>query len=581
MSENIVLPTSQSHPQDTKAPEIPFDFKEELSVFRQLLTEFGAEVEATKIRRDLRANRKNVAELRQQGILLPDETIIPDRTIEQNCQTEIIPYIAFTEQPNQVISFHDPAAPGYNYAQLSDWITSLLRYENWQLPWQQMEDSMVLHGAGFHEIIFDPAAPAKFTIEYVRRDHFIIPRDTKDLNAVYRFARKYELTKHQLDLLTTAFSFDPAVVAKIKEHYKNRSEFICVYKYFLRDKDNYLYNAWLADESCGADTWLRDPMPHFLGDYAPADPDLQLEPYQLPTTSTPFTAFPYRTQEDEAILMVQGQAALSVHVQEALTGMYSATVNAAVRASGLYASREPGPGKEPDNKTLYPLKSGHVHDGNMTFFSLPWPSPVALSIAQALSVRNAAQAGNTDFAAMSRTDTAKRATEIVAAKEESDKIKTARISLFSSNCLKEYKLAFQIILNQIKIGGIVPPAGLDINPLLSPTLVLTMAADTQVVKREQRKQKLVDFWPLVQPTPLAPVYFEAMVQELFPEDWPIWKTAMNQLQAGQTGDIVAPLVGLVTAAFPHLPPELQDQAQGLLNAIGPANPEGAAPQNVA
>lgn len=579
MSENIVLPQSQDSPADSRAPEVPFEFDKEKEVFKQLQNEFVNEVEATKIRRELRENRKNVAELRQQQILLPDETIIPDRTIEQNCQSEIIPLIAFTEQPNQVLSFHDPTNPGFDYTLYADWLTSLVRYENWQLPWQQMEDCMVLHGAGFHEIIFDEASPAKFTTEYVRRDHFIIPKDTKDINACLRLARKYEITKHQLDLLAAAFGFDPQVVAKIKEHYKTKSEFIDIYKYFLRDENNYVYNAWLAPDSVSADTWLREPMPHFLGDYE--DPLPGMPPTQRPTTQYPFIAFPYRTQEDESILKVQGQAALSVHVQEALTGLYSATVNGAIRAAGVYAARAPGPGKEPDNKTLYTLKSGYVHDGDMTFFSLAWPNPIALSLAQALSVRNSAQQGNTDFAAMSRNDTAKRATEIVAAKEEADKIKTARISLFSSRCLIEYKMVFNIILNQIKIGGIIPPQNLDPSPLFSPTLILTMAADTQVVKREQRKQKLIDFWPLVQPTPLAPTYFESMVAEMFPEDWPVWRNAMQQLQAQQANDPTQALIQLLTAAFPTMPPELQTQTEQVLNAIPTGNPARPAPQNVA
>lgn len=578
MSNSTVLPNTQPPPQDSRAPEIPFEFEKEKDVFKALETDFGPELEATKIRRELRANRKNVAELRQQGILLPDETVIPDRTIEQNCQSEIIPYIAFTEQPNQVLSFHDPANPGFDYTLYADWITSLLRYENWQLPWQQMEDAMVLHGAGFHEVIFDPESSAKFTIEYVRRDHFLIPKGTKDLNACYRFARQYEITKHQLDVMAAAYGFDEKIVKDIKEHYKTKSEFINVYKYFLRDENNYLYNAWLAPECVSATAWLRPPTPHFLGDY---DIDELGNPISVPTTVTPFTAFPYRTQEDEAILTVQGQAALSVHVQEALTGLYSATVNGAVRASGVYAARPVGPGKEPDNKTLYTLKSGYVHDGDMTFFSLAWPNPIALSLAQALSVRNSAQQGNTDFAAMSRTDTAKRATEIIAAKEEADKIKTARIALFSSRCLAEYRIVFNIILNQIKIGAITLPPPLDPAVLFSPALVLSMAADTQVVKREQRKQKLVDIWPLVQTTPLAPVYFESMIAELFPEEWPIWKAAMNQLQTQQANDPTQTLVQLLTAAFPTMPPELQNQTEQALNAISPGNPEGGAVQNVA
>jgi len=402
--------------------------------------------------------------------------------------------------------------------------------------------------------------------------------------AVSRLARTYEITKHQLDLLAEAFSFNPTVTEQIKKHYQTKSEFIKIYKYFLRDKDNYVYHAWFADDGIGCDDWLREPVPHFLGDYDEpmVDPltGIAQPPQPRPTTIYPIVTFPYRTQEDESILLVQGQAALSSHVQEAMTGVISGTVNACTRASGLFASRLPSPGQTPDNKTLYPLKSGYVHDGDMTFFSLPWPNPVALSVAQALGVRNASQLGNTDFAAMSRQDTAKRATEIVAAQEESAKIKTARIALFSARCLAEYKIIFNIILNQIKIGGIICP--LDPAPLFSPTLILTMAADTQVVKREQRKQKLLEFWPLVQTTALAPTYFEAMVSELFPEEWPVWKQAMDQLAQQQSAEAnpAEILKGLLTEAYNTMTPELKQKTEQTLNGLSNPQPGQPAP-NVA
>lgn len=577
MSENVILPTERLYTADTKSPEIPFDFQKELEVFRAMRTDFTDELYATKIRRELRANRKNVIELRQQKILLPDETIVPDRTIEQNCQTELAPYIAFTEQPNQVVSFHDPNNPGFDYNPYADWITSLFRYEDWQRPWQPMEDCMILHGAAFFEVIFDESTPAKFSFEYVRRDHLIIPRDTKDIQACFRLARIYEVTKHQLSLLASAFGFDESVVTKIKDHYKTKTEFIKIYKYFLRDEQNYVYNAWFADPDIGVDTYLREPMPHFLGDYSDpsalgpvALPSAPQPPSPQPTTVYPIVDFPYRTQEDEAILLVQGQAALSSHVQEAMTGLLSSTVNGCIRASGIYAGRDPAPGTDGTGKELFPLKSGYVHDSNINFFSPPWPNAIALSVAQVLSVRNASQQGQTDFAAMSRNDTAKRATEIVAAKDEADKLKTARLSLFSSRCLRAYKIAFKIILNQIKIGGIIPPQTLDPNILFSPTLVLTMAADTQVVKRDQYKQKLLDLWPVVQTTPIAAVYFEAMMMNIFPEEWPLWKTAMQQNQQAQANDPVAMMADVMTKVFPSVTdPAAKQLLVDTLNQVGP------------
>lgn len=568
MSELSILPqiTTVQYPADSKSPEIPFDFQKETDVFRALCDDFNDEVNAVRIRRELRANRKNVDQLRREGKLLPDETIIPDRTIEQNCQNEIAPYIAFTETPEEILSFSDPANPGFDYYQHSRWITSLLRDENWQQPWQKMEDCMILHGAGFFEVLFDDSAPSKSTFEYVRREHLIIPRDTRDLQGCHRLARKYEITKHQLKLLAAAFNFDPSIVAKIEDHYKTKNTFIPIFKYFLRDENNYVYNAWLAEHELGVQNWLRQPQAHFLGDLLPSQ---QGPPLPKPTTIIPFVEFPYRTQEDEAILLVQGQAALTVHVQEAMQGVLTAIVNTSIRASGLYASVDPGPGETPQNKELFALKSGYVHHGKMNFTALPWPNPVALSIAQYLGVKNASQMGQTDFAANTRNDTAKRATEIVAAKEEADKLKTARLALFSTRCLSAYKIRFKIILSQLQIGGIDPPPNLDVTPLFSPTISLAMAADVQVVKREQRKQKLVDFWPIIAPTPLAPVYFEAMLQTVFPDEWPIWKQAMQANQQAQQNNPLPAMAAAMADSIGDLPPDKQENFRQILNAVGP------------
>lgn len=585
MSELSILPnvTTAQYPADAKLPEIPFDFQKESEVFRALCDDFNDEVNAVKIRRELRENRKNVDQLRREGKLLPDETIIPDRTIEQNCQAEIAPYIAYTETPEEILSFSDPAAPGFDYSLHSKWITSLLRDESWQEPWQKMEDCMITHGAGFFEVIFDPAAPSKSSFEYVRREHFIIPRDTKDLQACHRLARKYEITKHQLKLLAAEFGFDQSVVEKIEDHYKTKNDFIHIYKYFLRHENNSVYNAWLADKDLGAQTWLRPPEPHFLGDFK--QDLLTNPPVPAETTTVPFFAFPYRTQENESILFVQGQAALSVHVQEAMQGLLSATVNSSIRASGLYAAVKPGPGESPQNKELYPLKSGYVHHGELNFHVLPWPNPVALSVAQYLGVKNASQLGQTDFAAQTRQDTAKRATEIVAAKEEADKLKTARLALFSVKCLAAYKVRFKIILNQIQIGGIVPPPDLDVSVLFSPTLQVAMAADVQVVKREQFKQKLVDFWPVVQTTPIAAVYFEAMLQAVFPAEWPVWKQAMMQNQQAQQQNPLPIMAQAMADSIGDLPPDKQENYRQILNAVGPMiqpqNEQQPTAQNVA
>ena len=568
----LLMPAQVEHPQDVAVSERPFRFDEESQTFRQLRQEYEPELQATLNRRALRDNKKNVAELRASKQLLPDETIIPDRTIDMAIRQDRGPFIAYLEQPQSVLSFHNPADPLADYSSLSDWTTGLFRYTNWQHPWHLMIDAMLTHGAGFHEVIFSPGEPQKFLIECVRREHLIFPRDTRDIQACTRIARCYELTKHQLKLLTATYGFNPAVVSQIEEHYRSRSTFIKIYKYFLRDDTNTVYVAWLAEDTLGATDWLRAPMPHFNGDYSDPDP-VTGAPAARPTTVFPFFAFPYRIQEDEAILLSQGLTAQLVHVQEAVMGLVSATVNTAVRASGLYAARVPAPGTTPDSKELYPLKHGYVHDGDLSFHSLPWPNPVALSVIQMLSVRAAQQQGQTDFAAMSRQDTAKRATEILAAKEESQALKTADIALFSRLVFQEYLFCLNIIKNQIKIGQITPPPSLDIRPLFDPSIIPSMSADVEVVKREQRKQLYVQFWPLAANSPMAGPYFQTMFKELFPQEFDKWQQESLESQKGT--DLLQAAAAAMTAVDPNsLPPELRQQFIEILNQIPKNDTEG-------
>ncbi len=562
--------------QDTKAPEVPFEYAKEKEVFFSLYNETEEERRLCAVRRELRRHKKNVADLRTQGLLLPDETIIPDRTIEQNIAAEKPPYIAFIEQPQTTISFVDSADPTLDTSEASKWITDLLRYQNWKDCWLHNLDAMLLHGASFIEGIFDPAAPSKFTFEYVRRDSLLIPKNTRVINNCTRLARMHEVTKAQLQDYVKTFGFDETAVRKITEHYKSKTEFIRIFKYFMKDDNGAVYTAWLALDEVSLNSWLREPRPYYNGDFSPAN-ELSPTPTPIQATSIPIFDFPYVYEEDETILQTQGQAALSVHIQEALTGLYSATVNGATRAAGIYATEVPDAGGNVTNAESIPLKSGFILKGNLAFANVPWPNAIALQIAQALSVRNAQQSGQTDYAAMSRQDTAKRATEIVAAKEESDKLKSTKISLWSERSLLAYKFAWNVIKNQVLLGTIQPPPTFDFNCLLSPTITVVMSADAQVVRKESRKNTLLNFWPIVSTTPYAPVYLDTLLIEIFPADFPKWQAQLGMNNAKD--QLLSQTAGLIQATPPAaIPPQLQQDYANLLTDIAgvlqPPSPDG-------
>jgi hypothetical protein len=181
---------------------------------------------------------------------------------------------------------------------------------------------------------------------------------------------------------------------------------------------------------------------------------------------------------------------------------------------------------------------------------------------------------------MSRQDTAKRATEIVAAKEESDKLQSTTISLWSEKSLAVFEMVWSIIKNQIKIGALIPPPGLRIQELFSPTITVVMSADAQVVEKETRKNQLLQFWPIAAVTKYADPFLDTMVAEIFPEDAPVWLAKIQQQSVPL--NLLSQAAGLIQATPPSVFPENLREDYGLLvndiaAVLNPGGPGNASP----
>lgn len=575
--------------QDSREPEHEFDYTAEAKVFKDLITRH-AEGEERKclLRREARRNRINIQAMKQPGPdgekqILEDETVIPDRTIEFNIAMEKPPFIAFVEQPQTVLSFSDPAHKDLNYEPLAVWVTDLFRYQNWKTPWLKLIDSILLHGAGAMECVFSPKMPGKFVFEYIKREDLIYPDKTTSLAACARFCRRYELTKQKFKEFTKRFGFDPKISQDILDFYKEKEEFIRIFKYFIRAPDDTMVIAWMAPEEVNATNYLKAPQPHFLGDFQLKDPGMMEKiksvvtgappvpiPVMQPTTTCPIVLFPYNLEDDEVVKEIQGRAALDIHVQSAIQANVTATTNAATRASKLYPYIKPNPLTADNTDKPVSLKHGMVNSFDLGFLEIPWPNNVALSIAQMLSVRNQSQLGSVDYAAMSRQDTAKRATEITAAQQQADQLKSTKISLFGQSSLELFLIGWNIIKNQIKIGAIqipqtIPPALID-----SPSLTLVLSADAQVVRKAQLDAKYLQYYALTAGTKLQEPYFRTMMQRLFPEEFPVWQQqgAFITAQEQVLGAVSQFLMSLPAEAVPpqlrqiHL--QLLDQIQAVI-----------------
>lgn len=561
---------------DVPAPDTQdkplFDYKEESAAFNALRDFNTKEAAKCSTRRKVRRHKVNTEELktRGDGALLADETVVPDRTIETNLRRDKSTYVKYIEKATTVLNFTDTANPQNRLDPVSRWHTEIVRSGDWRRPLYLLVDSLELHGAGWLEVVFDPTSPSRTAKEYIRREDLLIPEQTRTLQACTRMYRRYQVTKEQFKKLAAKYDFDLAVAKISYDKEKSGTALVNIYKGYLRDDTGVVHIAWRTEDG-SAETWLKAPEPLDLGIYNETIDEAtgQLSFTPQPINLYPVFCFPYELEEDETIYETQGRAALDLHVQEALTSLITSTTNGANRASRFYPTRKAAADGNPRNQESVILKHGCLNDGDIDVFQPNWPSPVALSVAQLLTTRNATQAGATDFAAMSRQDTAKTATELTLAQTESDELSSARISLFSFNLLSAETLCFLIIRSQVKVGEIKTPPTFNAAQLFSPTLTWTMAADTQVVLRAQTATKFQQYFPYVQNTPFALPFVSAMLQEIFPEFYPQWKQEVGELDRNKQ---------LLQSAFQVLsnmpqeavPPDAVEPFKMLLNNMGQA-----------
>lgn len=582
---------SYVHPvQDVREPTKPFEWADENAIFSTLVQTHAEEVTRCVRRRELRKQRISVKEMRDKDQILNDETVIPARTIDTNIRREKAPYVKYLEQSTSVLSFSDPNNPNFNYGPLQNWHTDLVRYGDWKLAHLFNIDSLLLHGTSYMEVVYDPSKPSFTDVEFVRRDYLLMPPGSKSIQGCTRVYRMFELTKSQFAQVSEKYGFDKEQVKKIKDRARSDEGLIKIFKGFMRDDQGTVNVAWRGDTTT-CDNWLLAPAPLNLGIFAGLD-ETSKKPIAQKLKIYPIFDFPYHVEEDGVILDVQGRAALDLHVQDALTSLWSSTVNGAVRASRFYPTRKTAPGDTPRNQELFVLKHGHVFEGDFDVFQPAWPNAIAISAAQQLAVNKSQEMGSVDFAAMNRNDTAKTATELNYAREEADSLGGVNISLFSRSMLQVETLRWIILVSNLKLeldAGVPPdrlsrrlPPTVPPELVTSPTLVIAMAADAQVIRRAQRQSKFKEYVPLVAGTPYAMPFLKDMLADIFPEEFPRWEKEAGALdQSRQMLALMFEFVKKLPNPFDGAQPAQVQEGQKLFNQIGAflsPNPDQKTPQ---
>lgn len=550
---------SENSPSITPGQPPLFDFTKEKARYDKIIADFENEKNKVTKRRELRENRKNVLEERQKKVILEDETIIPDRTINTNIRVGRGPYIAYLTQAKRLLIITQIDAPQISIEPLELWFTRGMRYPDWKTPWIRAIDGFHTHGGTAIEVMYDPEKPLNVSWECVPREHLIFPCKTRDIQACPHLLRAYELTTLQLEEFSEKHGFDPAATKEVLDKFSSKEDFIIVYRVLCK-KNGIVYNAWYTKEY--TQSWLRAPEVHNIGlfDFETSvlqQPDITtgLPLYLSPiwdeikpslATPKPLRLYPiywisYEITENETLLEAQGRVALDLHVQEALTHLLTNTVNATRRASSMYPHVVNDPTNDPGNGELQPLRPGMIYPRELGFIEFPWPNNIILAVMQAMRIEKSQEAGHSDFAAMARKDANKTATEMELAATESQNSVTADMDVYSSPVLKILALCFEIARHQAIMGLCKRPP----NPeLLLGDYNLVPAGDVEVVKRAEDKQNAKEFFNIVQGTPAAEKVLFFLIERFFPDQADEWKLA---LQGPDKDGIIVQLINVLSA----------------------------------
>lgn len=563
---------SVTHPgaQDAQEPDSPFRYEDEIKILTTLINDRDSEAERTRERRERRENRCNVDELRANDEILEDETWIPDHTIKKNIKTAMASYIKFITQSPDVLFFKDIEFPDTDFMPLTSWLSDIFRMGSWKAPWFQLADCVLTHGGGTLELMPRMDLPQQAEVDYIRRENLIIPAQTRSIAACSRIGRRYELTKSDFENFATTYGWDMSAVAKVKEARRNDSDFLIADKWYMRAPNGgQLYVSWTLDRKYGHDNWLSEPR-QLPGTVFRQSVDLLGNPMFIPTPELeiPMYFFPLEITEDSTLLSIQGRVAHDLPTQEAAEHVISGIVNTVIRSSQFYPTRLPDPDGTIKHEPLGKLKPGHVYPGQFSVFQAASPNPVGLSLLQTLRVQNAAEIGEVDFAAMSRQDTAKRATEITAATAKAQELSTVSLELFSDSCLNLYKRWLRLIVFAVqrKALRVPPPVEQLLMRTQHPACLISMAADITVIKAQQTTQKFLTHFPMVSGTPFAQVYYEEMLQQLFPEEYPRWKQAVGE--TNMTRQLLMQILENVKQVdLASVPIPVQNLLKNIVNAI--------------
>ena len=510
------------------------------------------------------------------GHLAPDELYIPLHLVDMNIRREQARYVSYISSSRRVAIFKSLNDVTFDSTVLEEDFTDKARYTGWQTSIFRIIDSMQLHGYGVAEVSFDVTKPGHFAVNDVNFEDLGLPEDARDIQACEMIVHRHYFTDLQLKRMAETDDFNKEQVNNLdfKELAENYS--LMEVQKVLFKKNNVVYVGWACIDRCN--DWVRKPRPLFLGKRQQGE--------ELFETQYPYVLFPYNINEDTTISLMKWRAELDEYAQESATSLLSSFVTAHRRASGLYFAKDNNDPNNTNVQTSVFFTPNALIDSNIKQFQLSPPDSSIMGAIQTILGQNMQETSQVNFAAMNRKDSRKTATEVQAATSEAQALSASQVALFSIALKKVYTQCWNIYrLRTIEglIQASIPP-----NFFTDHEYSIRPAGDADVIERQEKINKMMQAWPVVQQTGAASLFLKRFVSMLFPEDGQAYVQAIQddntktqllmQLQTIVQSLITDPETGQLSEEAQPYQQQLQQIMQQVQQVL---NPNGQQPQPTA
>lgn len=541
-----------------------------------LVQQFETESLATKGNRERRLIDADIKAMQDKGEIKRCDTFIPQRVIEEGIQREKPTYVAYLQQSRRLAIFADVLYPKDKHDDMELAFTKGLQYEGWLDSHTQVIDGGQLHGWDCSETLFDSSKPLCATVDFVGHDRLIFPLSCEDIQNCTRVMRLFKWTRLQLKTFVKKHGFDADQVRKIissggqKDGANSAQKDIVfnIYKVYFKF-EGIVYIAWASLEGC--DGWLKKPEKFYNGvdklvktvqpqppatvmnpdgttSEVPVPPTVEESWQPVDETEYPLNFFIYERTEQKEIANSKGRAFKDKFKQEAMTVGWTSFLNGHNRATMLMGSKAENDGKSASQSQNLEIGDGKILPFKVDWHKLPYPDPSMLQALQVFDSKIATANGQMTYAVQNKSSGARTTkAEVNSAERDTTLLASVNVSMFASYVRSCYSKAWRIVQSQALQDNIqfygqieeVPPNPITGETADEPDFIndkaiikrkydIRPAGDVDYVQRTEMISDMMQFWQVVQDTPIAADFLAYLLKIKFGELGDMWAAKLLQ-----------------------------------------------------